>query len=470
MKKISIFVCILLVGVMLLTSCDSLSGLFARDPETAEELWERIDRSMEEQGAYALSLDMNMTMVMEGYEIKTTASGSIIEDTGEDYYYYSETNMKMECKELELKQSQKQISAYWEGKAFEILDTDSFERKVYSEMTPEEYAAYQSIGKDEGEDDGEDDELDLTDCTKSDFVKNEDESWTLTYSGYTKKAMQQVTEEFGAGDQDLLGAEILDMKLTVNADADFCVTELSIVFEFDVEQGAQPAPALEICMKVVELGEVTRETDKLDVSKCTKIDDLALPAQIEQMIEDRYEAEEGSFHFETSQTVKVMGQTDSYSESDDVTYGVTDGKFHYELSTKMDGAATTITYKDGKQTVVYAGETYTETQSEEDAKAFIRDMINDTSVGYSADCVTEVKSLGDGVYEIKQGIADPTAFEQTLEAMGAEYKSAKQTVRVTVKDGSLISIENVMDIKGSLRSGNSTFEIGLYITMKTDFS
>lgn len=466
MKKISIFVCVLLVGVMLLTSCDSLSRLFARDPETVEELWERIDESMEEQGAYAFSLEMKMTMVMEGYEIKTTASGSIIEDRGEDYYYYSETNMKMECKELELKQSQKQISAYLDGKAFEILDTDSFERKVYSEMTPEEYAAYQSIGKDEGEDD----ELDLTDCTKSEFVKNEDESWTLTYSGYTKKALQQVTEEFGAGNQDLLGAEILDMKLTVNADADFCVTDLVMVFEFDVEQGEQPAPALEICMKVEELGEITRKTDKLDVSKCTKIDDLALLVQIEQMIKDRYEAEEGSFHYETSQTVKVMGQTESYSESDDVTYGVTNGKFHYELTTKLDGAATTITYQDGKQTVVYAGETYTEEQSEEDAKAFIRDMINDASVGYSADCVTEVKSLGDGVYEIKQGIADPTAFEQTLEAMGAEYKSAKQTVLATVKDGALISIENVLDIKGSLRSGNSTFEIGLYITMKTDFS
>ena len=465
MKRRMVLICLLLACVMLLASCDSLVKMLRPAPKTAEEVWERIGESMDEYNAFTLALEMNMTMIMEGYEIKSVASGTMSEDKGEDYYYYSEINADMECDELDIEQSIRQISAYWDGKAFEISESDDAKRKLYSEMTAEQYEAYSAIGKQE-----EDSEFDLSACTEATFVQNEDKTWTLTYSGYTKKAVQHITKEFGTLDQDMFGAEILDVQITVNADQDFFVTDLSMVFEFDVEEGKTPAPVLDIGLKVTELGEITRLTDQLDISKCTKVEDLAIIKQIDEMLEDRCNAEKGSFRYEMLQTAKFMGETETSGEVNTVEYGMEDDRFYFDMTSEIAGVATsTISYKNGSVTVSYDGESYTEKSTDEEARGLVEGLINDSSIGYASDRVCDVKSIGDGSWEIEQMITNPDVYESAIESMGAEYKSTTQTIKVTVKDGTLISIVNEISIKGSYVSGASSFEISLRIVTDVDF-
>ena len=60
-------------------------------------------------------------------------------------------------------------------------------QKLYSPLTKDEYIAYL-----EKQEDALD--IDFEACVNKTFAKNEDKTWTLTYSGYTKKVIAEVIE------------------------------------------------------------------------------------------------------------------------------------------------------------------------------------------------------------------------------------------------------------------------------------
>ena len=352
MKKRTLIVCAVLACVLLLTSCQTIKDALRPDPKTAEQLWERIGEVMQAYDAHELSMEMDMVMVVEGYAVKSSATGTLIEDTGEDYYYYSETNVKVECDELDLKQESRGISAYVDGNAFELRSEDGHERKLYSKMTAEQYAAYLAADREESSFDA-----DITDCTNATFAKNEDKTWTLTYSGYTKKAIKGITGALSTQELDVFGADIVDVKVTFLTDEDFCVTDISMEFEFDTKEDAKQSPVLNVRMKLEAMGDgVVRVTDTVDPAKYKEVDDLAIRKEIDRLIEERYEAEQGSFRYVQDQIFKAMGQTEKFTESDTVKYGVKDGRFYYDVKAEYDNADMTLVYEDGTCTVTMEGE------------------------------------------------------------------------------------------------------------------
>ena len=466
MKKRMLIVCAVLACVLLLTSCQTIKDALRPDPKTAEQLWERIGEVMQAYDAHELSMEMDMVMVVEGYAVKSSATGTLIEDTGEDYYYYSETNVKVECDELDIKQESRAISAYVDGKAFELRGEDGYERKLYSKMTAEQYAAYLAADREESSFDA-----DITDCTNATFAKSEDKTWTLTYSGYTKKAIKGITGALSTQELDVFGADIVDVKVTFLTDEDFCVTDISMEFEFDTEEDAKQTPALNVRMKLEAMGDaVVRVTETVDPAKYKEVDDLAIRKEIDRLIEERYEAEQGSFRYVQDQIFKAMGQTEKFTESDTVKYGVKDGRFYYDVKAEYDNADMTLVYEDGTCTVTMEGEEYSEPQTEQEARGLIEMLINDSTYGYHADSVTDIKDKGNGVWEIEQAIDDATELEGIFESMGGTYKSATQTVTVTIKEGKVTEIKNVLTAKGSITSGRDTYEVSYTLQMHTLFT
>ena len=465
MKKRALWICMLLALAMLLVSCQGMKDALRPAPKTAEELWARIGEVMQEFDSYEVAMEMDIVMVMEGYAVQSTATGMLIEDKGEDYYYYSETNVTVTCDALDLNQETRAISAYMDGKAFEFRGENGYERKLYSKMTAEEYAAYLVADREASSFD-----TDITDCTQAEFAQNEDKTWTLTYSGYTKRAIKGITGALSTQEMDVFGADIVDVKVTFHADASYRVTDISMEFEFDTAEGAKQAPALNVRMKLTAVGdEVERVTDTIDPAKYKEVDDLAIRKQLEKMIEARTEAEQGEFEYKMNQTVKVMGQKETYSETDRVKFGTEEGKYFYDVVTEIDGEEATVTYKNGAQTVTYGGESYDTPQTEDEAKAFVASMINDHAMGYNAEQITNVKKKSEGVWEIELALADKTEFEALYEALGGAYKSATQTVTVTVQDGKLIRMKNVIDSKGSVMQGSDIYEITWTVQIETSF-
>lgn len=465
MKKRTLIVCAMLACVLLLTSCQTIKDALRPDPKTAEQLWERIGEVMKAYDAHEASMEMDMVMVVEGYAVKSSATGTLIEDKGEDYYYYSETNVKVECDELDIKQESRAISAYMDGLAFELRSEDKSERKLCSKMTAEEYAAYLAADREESSFD-----VDITDCTNASFTKNEDKTWTLTYSGYTKKAIKGITGALSTQEPDVFGADIVDVKITLRANEDFCVTDISMEFEFDTDKDAKQTPALNVRIKLKAVGDaVTRVTETIDAAKYKEVDNLAICKQLDNMIKQRVEAEQGAFECKMSQTVKVMGQSQSFVESDQVKYGREDGKYYYDITVESDGISSTVTYKNGTQTVTSGGESYDVPQSEDEAKAFIESLINDPSLGYNAEQITDIEKKNDGVFVIELALTDSATFEELFESMDGTYKSATQTVTVTVQDERLIRIKNEIIASGSVTSGRDTYGVSWQLTIETAF-
>ncbi len=466
MKKRMLLTCALLACTVLLVSCGSVMEALRPAPKTAKALWERIGQAMQDFDCYEIAMEMDMVIVMEGYVVKTTATGTVIEDTGEDYYYYSETDVSVTCDALDLDQDTRAISAYMDGKAFEFRGENGYERKLYSNMTAEEYAAYRVADREESSIDA-----DITDCTHAEFAQNEDKTWTLTYSGYTKKAIKGITGALSTQEMDVFGADIVDVKVTFHADKSFCVTDIIMEFEFDTDESATQAPAMNVRMKVAAMGDqVTRVTDTIDAAKYKEVDDLAIRKEITKLIRDRYEAEDGSFHYVQEQIFKVMGQTEKFSETDTVQYGVQDGRFYYDIKSEYDNADMTLSYKDGACTVTWKGESVSEPQTEEEARSLIEMLINDSTYGYNAESITNIKDKGKGVWEIEQALGSSAEFEEIFANMGGTYKSCTQTVTVTIQNDALLEIKTVVKATGSIASGNSTYEMTYTLNMHTVFT
>ncbi len=465
MKKRTLIICALLACAMLLASCQTLKDALRPDPKTAEELWERIGEVMEGFDSHEIAMEMDMVMVVEGYAVESSATGTLIEDSGDDYYYYSDTKITMKCDELDLDQESRAISAFMDGKAFEFRSEDGYERKLYSKMTAEEYATYLAADKEESSLD-----TDITDCTNAEFAKNEDETWTLIYSGYTKKAVNGITSALSTQELDVFGADIVDVKVTFLTDENFRVTDISMEFEFDVDEDAKQTPVLDVRMKLVAVGDgVTRVTDTIDASKYKEVDDLAIRKEITELIKDRYEAEEGSFRYVQEQTFKVMGQTDKFTETDTVLYGVRDGKFYYDVTAEYDSVSMKLAYENGACTVTVEGESYSEPQTEQEARALVEMLINDSTYGYHAESITNITDKGNGVWEIEQALGDTSELEGIFESMDGTYKSATQTVTVTIKDGKLTEIKTVITASGSITSGN-IYQVSYTLKMHTVFT
>ena len=465
MKKSVLWICMLLALAMLLVSCQGMKDALRPAPKTAEELWARIGEVMQEYDSYEVAMEMDIVMVMEGYAVESTATGMLIEDKGEDYYYYSETNVTVTCDALDLNQETRAISAYMDGKAFEFRGENGYERKLYSKMTAEEYAAYLVADREASSFD-----TDITDCTQAEFAQNEDKTWTLTYSGYTKKAIKGITGALSTQEMDVFGADIVDVKVTFHADKSFCVTEIIMEFEFDTAEGAKQAPALNVRMKLTAVGdEVERVTDTIDPAKYKEVDDLAIRKEIDKMIEQRNEAKEGKFENKLSQTVKVMGEVQTYSETSMVEYGTEDGKLVYEINGNYGGEESTIIYRNGTQTVYAYGESYDVPQTEQEAREFIQSLINEPGFGYDSAQVTNITKKDEGLWELELTLSDTTEFEALYEALGGAYKSATQTVTVAVQDGKLIRMKNVIDSKGSVMQGSDIYEITWTVQIETSF-
>ena len=115
------------------------------------------------------------------------------------------------------------------------------------------------------------------------------------------------------------------------------------------------------------------------------------------------------------------------------------------------------------------GETYDVEQTEQEAKDFVKGMISDLRMGYNSEYITNVTKKSGGVWEIELALSDTSLLEEFYEQLGGTYKSATQTVRVTVKDGKLIQISNYIKASGSVKSGRDTYEVSWALQTETVF-
>ena len=426
MKKFFVLLIAVLLCALALTSCG--------DPKTTTELMDKIDEKMESLKSYQSDVTANLSTDIYGYHCVAGFTGKQITIYGasDKFYYYTVMEGTTEMKDTEKNEvvesvKSKEIEAFHEGKMFVSSEQGDSVQKLYSPLTNDEYIAY--LEKQESTLD-----IDYESCVNKSFTKNEDKTWTLTYSGYTKKAIAVVIEAFNA--DELFEEEIVDMEITIHANADFTVKNMELKMIFENESKTS---TFSMTAEYSKYNEATPIVDTLDVSQYTEVADCRLLTDIADMIEDLEEMENGSFVLDLKQTISTSYSKNSYTERDTVTYGKKDGKYFYEAKASADNAKYDISYANGKQTITFSGESETVDQTEKEAKEFINGLID--SAKYTADKVTNISQKEDGVYTIACE-PDESLYQPIFASLGSASGNATQTITITIQDGKITKISS----------------------------
>lgn len=457
-KYIRSFMALLLAAltVLSLTACRAEVPQAAEEPPvtqepsgttiSAAELWAKVDETMDALDAYEMTADMQVVYYYMGYEITLdgTVSGVYTADA-----VYNESTAVVTCDELSMNQTISSVEAYYDGKMYIANNDGTYVQKFCSPMTFEEYEASQSdeLGED----------IDIEDCTSARCAQNADGTWSLEFTGYTKKTIDQVLQSMNLT-EDILGVSIEDMKVSLTADADFRVKEMSVVFIFPASDDADAlTPEFSVTTAFTKYNEAQFDPAKLKTEEFTEVPDVRLLSDLSEALKARQDATSGNFTLDISTTYVVQGQSSATVEKDTVTYGRKNGAYYYDIAAELAGEVFTIRYQNGVQTVIVDGETQTANQSEEEAKAFVDRLID--SAGYVPGTVTGIEQVEAGVYLLKVAAYDTSSFDATFQSMGMELISATQEMTVTMSEETLTGIHSTVIFTGTVSGETMTITL-----------
>lgn len=445
MKKILAFLLVFCLCATIFVSC----GKYFK-PKTAKDLWDKINETMDSLDSYEMNMTGNMELQVNNVKISMDISTKNIVSgqNGDDYYDYSVSDSTMKTTrnngywDTTVSEKEKSIEAFHNGKMFLSTETSSGRtRKLYSSLTKDEYIAYQESRSADFAD------MDFNDCTNASFAQNEDGTWSLSFSGYTKKTVDTMTEAFGM-DQSGMDLKIEDMEISVLADGEFRVTEMKVKFIFDEDNETIKEPSLEMTAKYASFNAATPITDTLNPADYMEIPDCRLLTEIEDMIKALEEKKDGSFTLALEQKMSgfKLSRSQTYTETDTVAYGEKNGSYFYDITATASGEAIEISYANGNQTIRVSGAEQTVDQTEDEAKAYINGLINNAK--YSANAVGTITKKADGVYEIVCDNPDTSEYSSIFNSVDVRDPQYQQTITVTIQNDSIVKIENHMVAEG----------------------
>ncbi len=418
------------------------------DPTTAKELWERIDGVMDSLDSYEVDNSMQMKYYYQGYEFIGDITGRDIQAGEEDdYYFYRVLTTLVSCEALSFEQRQTIIEAYNDGKMYVFNEGSGINQKLFSKITSEDYIKYRE--------ERDSDDIDYLDCKNTEFAKNEDNTWSLNFSGYTKITIKSFMESTGM-DEESLGADIIDMKISATADENFRAKNVKIELVFEAKEGSTNVPTLISINDYSKYNEATRA--EIETDGYIEVEDVRVLDTIETKIEELQNVEKSSFILDLTQTVQVSGQTMyTYKEKDTVEYGRDNGNYYYTLTSEADGSKTSIAYKNGIETVIVDGETTSYYSDDKESKEHIDSLINYSK--YNKGLVSNIRKVSEGVYKIEVGYPEVTDDKAALESLGATFKDATQSTTYTFDNEKIVKIESEIKLVGEVKSGNTVVEV-----------
>lgn len=399
-------------------------------PESAVALWEKVDETMNTMESMEMRRTVNAVFYNGGYEFSLDGSSYIF--TSKETHY-TESDVLLSCEDVSLEQTNHMVEAYHDGKMYIATNDGTYDQKLCSAMTHEEYDQIQTGTLTE--------DLDLADCTGAEFSQKEDGTWSLEFSGYTKKTIDKMLESFSIT-QDMLGVPIADVKVSLSANPDFLVQKMEFSFDLTVEDEGM-TPAFLVTAEYSNYNTAVFDATKLKIEEFAQVDDVRVLEALQTLLKERQDAASGKFTLDLKNTYQLQGQTSASQEKDVVTYGRKNGAYYYQITSEMEGQSFEIRYQNGEQSVTAGGQTNTAAQTEEEAKFFIDGLIN--SAKYNSSAITGIQKLDEGVYLLT---GEQSNLDQTMGLSGVDVTSANQECKVTFENSKLMKIESQITISG----------------------
>lgn len=479
MRKISVFLLIISIFMVLsLTSCkhennndNSSAGTEngaetntqeTTEPKNATELFEVIDKNMSALDSYETKVETLIKYNYYGMHINVFVDGSLVVDSLKKdnpfFYQYSHTTMK--CEEQSLEQEQDEMWAYDDGKMYIYNKGIDVNQKLYSNMTKEDFEIYL--------DKKLDDDFDFTDCKNADATKMDDGGWTLEFSGYTKKTIDDFCKK-NDFDATEFGFDIIDFKVTVKADKDLYATSIRVDCIFDSDEHSDNVPECVVINSYSNFNNVKRNDLMFEKDGYTEVEDVRIFDDLEEKIEELYELNNCKFTLDVKQEYSVDGSIMAeYAEKDTVVYGNENGGFYYNIAADVDGDTVTFAYKNGMKRIEINDNSQNYSSNDAEERTFINGLIN--SVKYDPKRVTNIQETSDGVYKLDIAYADPTFYQSVFEQLGIDESYGKQTIIFTIENDKIVKMESEIQAIGQLTVQGSTSEVQIIISCENVFS
>jgi len=172
-------------------------------------------------------------------------------------------------------------------------------------------------------------------------------------------------------------------------------------------------------------------------------------------------ANNGKATLDITSNVKLFGQEEKTIEKDTISWGKKNGAYFYDIAAETNANVVAIRFENGVQTITVGKETQTVSQSEDDAKMFLDDLIN--SAKYQKEAVTSIEKTGDGIYLLKVATFDVSQLASAVDGMGIELSAGNQEIVVTMVDGTIQKIESKITMTGVYRYGNLTESVSILL-------
>lgn len=390
-------------------------------PENAAALWEKMDETMNGLESMEMTVTTKKVYFQQGQWHQFVGTNYVL-STKQAHY----THIK------NLNQAAEMVEAYYDGKIYRAIKDDIHDQKFCSVMSHEEYDQLQTGELTDG--------FQILDCKTAEYSEEEN-GWNLTFSGYTKKTIDQMVMSAGLA-EDFLGGSVQDMQVTIAADKDFYVREMKINFVFAPE-AAEYKPNFSVTVAYSNLNTATFDPELLKPEEYVEIEDIRILETISAAIAQRQNAQLGQFDITIKTTEVFREKTSTATETGSMVYGKKDSGYYYLFNIDIDGKSSEIRYENNVQTVTTGSQSYTGEMSEDEAaKVYVSSLID--SARYNPLAINNIEKLEEGVYLLTSNTPDLSDY---LEGIG--ISSANQQIKITFKEGMLKKIESTLSFSGN---------------------
>ena len=416
--------------------------------------------------AYSVGMDMKIKGSLYGLAL----DAEIESDTTYIDYKSSSPSYHSELKSVitagEVKQKTSSVTGYRDGKMYEMTERDGAKNSLVSSISVEDFKAHKDflVGY-------SDEELTVIhkSATSKECIKNEDGTWSATYSEYPEESVLALIDY--AFDPTVLildGYKVKDVIFTVDADAEFLPTdwEYEIVFEKISGDYTKPEAKTEIDFRSIG----TAKAPEIDLSTYTEVEGLAELQKIRVLLGEMFTADSGSFSTDGEQTVKLAGTTQYNREIDTVSFKSEGGKYTFTIDAQVNPKSVSGSYD---AVINYANGTFkmegkdistiTQEMSDSEARAYISRLYD--PAGLSNAQISNIELRKDG-YTHLLTIANPdySALEASLSALGASGFKANATVGIDFENGEIKKYEYNLTISAKVSGQALTVEIKNTVT------
>ncbi len=342
----------LMISVTAFTSCFQQSVSFDQLPESEQALalFHQFDNYQNGTGGGKTSYTLNMTggatATIMGASLSMDLSGRMIfvydpfyNLTGYHESNETETEMTMLGDTTTLLTSN--TEGFQNGRMYKTSTSDGEAYQFSSPMSAAEYVAYRNSLSSESS-------FNITreNHTTRTCQKNEDGSYTATYTDFTSDAILQFADELDA--ESMFGDEntLEDMIITLNTDQYRIPTVVRIDFVF-ASESSSTLPTLWFEMQISDINASAIPTD-INPEAYDDIGDLRNIKAAENGFSDVMDRESGYFKNEITQTIKLLTDEQTFTQTDNAHYGEDEnGEVFFDVKSVSDTQNIHLVYSSG---------------------------------------------------------------------------------------------------------------------------